>query len=130
MSKFTVLAGVLFLVLVGALVRADDPASPSTQPSGSKSGVTRVSFKPYSALTSLSQEQADKITAIHKKFLDDQRELERKANADIMALLTDDQKTELKAAHEKDLADGKAKRADMRQKMKDEKASDSKDKDK
>ena len=122
MRKFPVIAAVLLSVamLATALVRAadDSPATPATQPADAKSG-GRVSFKPYSGLTSLSADQVSKIDGIHKKFLDDQRELAKKHEADCMAVLTDAQKEELKTLHEKELADGKAKRADAKQKTKD-----------
>jgi len=118
MRKYSVItaaaAVLLSSALVGtALVRAadDTPATPSTQPTdaGGKSG-GRVSFKPYSGLTSLTSEQVEKINAVHKKFLDEERELVKKHEADCMAVLTDTQKQELKELHEKELADAKAKK--------------------
>jgi len=121
-SVVTAVAVVVMSAIVGtALVRAADetPATPSTQPSdaGGKSG-GRVGFKPYSGLTSLTSEQVEKINSIHKVYLREKDELEKKHDADIMAVLTDAQKQELKDVHEKELADGKAKRADQRQKAK------------
>jgi hypothetical protein len=126
MRKFPVIAAALLSIAVigtTALVRAADEATPpapatpapATQPvdAGAKSG-GRVSFKPYSGLTSLSSEQVERINSIHKKFLDDERELQKKHEADCIAVLSDAQKQELKDLHEKELADGKAKRAEQR----------------
>jgi Spy/CpxP family protein refolding chaperone len=126
MRKYSVITAAAVVMLSSAIVgtalvrAADEPATPSTHPSdaGGKSG-GRVSFKPYSGLTSLTSEQVEKINGIHKKFLDEERELQKKHEADCMAVLTDAQKDELKQLHEKELADGKAKRADQRQKAKD-----------
>src|SRR4051794_15235444 len=99
-------------ILGAALARADDPPavaeSPATQPAadaGGKSVAVCVSFKPYSALVSLTPDQAQKINAIHKKFLDEQRELVKRHDADCIAVLSDAQKSELKEQHEKDLAE-------------------------
>ena len=123
MRKFPVIAVVLLsaALLATAMVRAADDspaAAPTTQAGDSKSG-GRVSFKPFSGLTSLSAEQVSKIDAIHKKYLADESELKKKHEADCMAVLSDAQKEELKTLHEKELSDGKAKRADAKQKAKD-----------
>ncbi|HEX8916698.1 MAG TPA: hypothetical protein VF796_30390 [Humisphaera sp.] len=60
--------------------------------------------KPWSDLTSLTAEQKEKISAVHKKALAETNAIEKKEKEDIMALLTDAQKTELK-----ELADKKKK---------------------
>ena len=115
--------GLLSLAALGtALVRAEAPTTaPSTQPTDSASVKSdHVTIKPYSGLTDLTAEQVEKMNQIHKQYLDDRREMDRKHDADLMAVLTDAQKGELKSLHEKELADAKAKRADMRQKSKEQ----------
>ncbi len=98
MNKSIWAAAVVSALFAGALaVRADDaPAKePATKPSVKL-------FAPYSKLTDLSEDQSAKIEEIHKKFLADRKALEEKQTADIDALLTDAQKTELtKASMEK-----------------------------
>jgi Spy/CpxP family protein refolding chaperone len=65
--------------------------------------------KPYSLIeSSLTQEQKDKINAIHAEFLAEQKKLKEKEDTDIKAVLTDEQKKELDAAVEKDKASMKA----------------------
>src|SRR4051812_15937347 len=110
MRKYSVITAAAAAIMLSsavvgtALVRAadDTPAAPSTQPTdaGGKSG-GRVSFKPYSGLTSLTSEQVEKINTVHKAYLKEKDELDKKHEADCMAVLTDAQKQELKELHEK-----------------------------
>jgi len=78
------------------------PSSPSTRPSGSRL------FAPYSRMNSLTDDQKEKIHEIHRKYLDDMHELERKQTDEIAALLSEDQKKELRELEEKTSADAKA----------------------
>ena len=66
--------------------------------------------KPWSDLTTLSEDQKQKIHEIHVKALAQVNEIEKQEKADIMALLTDAQKSELKeaAAKERKTTTGKA----------------------
>lgn len=52
--------------------------------------------KPWGDLTSLTDEQRGKISAIHKKALAETNAIEKKEKDEIMALLSDAQKAELK----------------------------------
>ena len=76
--------------------------------------------KPWADLTSLNDDQKAKIYDIHQKSLADIRAIRDKEEADIMALLTDEQKAELKKNEESEKAEAKAKR--MKDKEKDEDA--------
>src|SRR5215212_1294105 len=71
--------------------------------------------KPWSDLTSLTDDQKSKINDVHQKALAQMSEIRKQEKGDIMALLTDAQKTELKdiAAKEKkeDAAKAAAKKA-------------------
>jgi hypothetical protein len=64
--------------------------------------------KPYSELKSLSPDQAEKIVAIHRKALDEINAIKDKEEKDILALLSDAQKAELKALDESDTVAKKA----------------------
>jgi len=75
--------------------RAADEKSPAADAPKEKPKATKL-FKPWSDLTSLSDEQKGKIRDIHTKFLADRKALEDKQHDDIFALLSDDQKVELK----------------------------------
>lgn len=64
--------------------------------------------QPWSWLTSLTDEQKTKINEIHKKSVEEQAKLREKEEADITALLTDEQKKELAAKKEEEAAKKKA----------------------
>jgi hypothetical protein len=68
-------------------------AKPGDKP-GAASTVKLV--KPWSDLTTLTEEQKQKIDAIHKKALAETSVINKKEKDDITALLTDAQKAELK----------------------------------
>lgn len=101
------------LVLSVAVVGRGDP---TTQPS-KDAKPAHWGFDPYNKLTTLTADQKSKITEIHHKALADRKAIDDKEEADIMALLTPDQKAEL----EKIAADRKAKSAEKRRAAKDEK---------
>jgi Spy/CpxP family protein refolding chaperone len=90
-----------FLLLLGSttLLHADDaPATqPSTQPADEPPKKVRL-FKPYSALTDLTDDQKAKIADIHKTYLAAMHAAADEQKSDIDAILTDDQKKELEAA--------------------------------
>ena len=65
--------------------------------------------KPWKDMSSLSDEQKQKIADIHRKAVQDKNVSEEREEADIMALLNDQQKSELKAMREKENVDKKAK---------------------
>lgn len=101
---------VLSMGLVAFAFGAD---APTTKPASSIKLV-----KPWSSVTSLTDDQRQKIHDIHEKANDDRKEIDSKEKADIMAVLTDEQKAELKKNHADDLADKKMSKAE---KAKDEK---------
>lgn len=65
--------------------------------------------KPWKDLSSLSEDQKKQIADIHKKANQDKQVIEERERADIMALLNDQQKGELKTMLDKEAADRKAK---------------------
>jgi Spy/CpxP family protein refolding chaperone len=95
---------------------AEKGAKPAAEakPGEAKPGAAASSavklVKPWSDLTSLTEEQKQKIDAIHKKALAETSVITKKEREDITALLTDAQKAELKelAAKAKKTAAGAA----------------------
>jgi Spy/CpxP family protein refolding chaperone len=90
--------------------------APSTRPSNTDvreegSQTTIRLFTPWSRMQSLSDDQRHKIADIHKKALADIRAIQMKQEEDIKALLTDEQKKELRDLLDKDAADRKARAA-------------------
>ena len=63
--------------------------------------------KPWNQLT-LTEEQSTKIREIHAKALAEQKAIEEREKSDIMALLTDAQRSELKALADAEAAAKKA----------------------
>ena len=78
---------------------------------GEAKGQARASrlTKPWKDMSSLTEEQKKQIAEIHRKSVQDQKVIEEREKADIMALLNDQQKSELKAMQDKETADRKAK---------------------
>jgi hypothetical protein len=68
--------------------------------------------KPWSNLASLTDEQRRQINQIHRKALEDIKAIDQRERADVMALLSDQQKAELKALEEKQAAERKIKAAE------------------
>ena len=84
-------------------------AAPDDKPKAAAKAVKLT--KPWSELTSLSDDQRQKIHDIHAKALAQINEIEKQEKADIMAVLTDAQKAELKdvaAASKKAAAEKRA----------------------
>src|SRR5438477_9827223 len=100
--KFAVPAVAALVVLAAfTFIRADDkPAAAADSKAPKNAKITA----PWNKLSSLTDEQKEKIKTIHVKFLEEQKALKEKETTDITALLTDDQKTELKSITEKDSA--------------------------
>jgi Spy/CpxP family protein refolding chaperone len=85
------------------LIAADDAgpgAAPATQPAMHHGGKNKLP-KPWSEMTDLTDDQKEKIEKIHADELAQERDLKAKEQADIEALLTDDQKAELKTLESK-----------------------------
>ncbi len=106
-------AAVTTLVFGSALavaVAADEKpkaAAPAAAPAAASTKVV----KPWSELTSLNDEQKTKIHEIHAKALAQINEIEKQEKADIMAVLTDGQKGELKELAAKEKKEAAEKRA-------------------
>lgn len=103
MHKMNWVVVVLFVASFAMVVHA---ASSTTKPTTRSSG--RL-FAPYSKMTTLTDDQKEKIEVIHKKRLAEEKELEAKEKDDIMALLSDDQKKEIHDIEDKTTTDRKAK---------------------
>jgi Spy/CpxP family protein refolding chaperone len=112
------------LLIAGSVVVWAEP--PTSQPSGmehhdgksAKAG--RWGFSPYNRLSGITDEQKQKISDIHRKANVERKAIDDKEEADIMALLTEEQKAEL----EKMNADKKAKAAEKRSDKKKEEDKD------
>jgi Spy/CpxP family protein refolding chaperone len=73
----------------------DKPAATSTEKPAKKGGAKSMRIvKPWSEMTSLSDDQKSKIADIHKKSLEEKKAIDQKEHESIMALLNDDQKAE------------------------------------
>jgi hypothetical protein len=85
----------------------------SAKPQAAGKGQARSSrlTKPWRDMSSLTDEQKKQIADIHRKAVQDKNVIEEREKADIMALLNDQQKGELKSMQEKDAAEKKAKAA-------------------
>src|SRR4051812_1163693 len=93
-----------------AVAVAADEKPKAAAPAAAPAASTKL-VKPWSELATLSDEQKTKIHDIHVKSLAQINEIEKQEKADIMAVLTDGQKNELKeiaAKEKKDAADKRA----------------------
>ena len=116
----------LAVVLLGTVgLAADEPAKPasaenarSSQGGQGASASERTAkaqprasrlTKPWRDLGSLTEEQKKQIADIHRKAVQDKNVIEEREKADIMALLNDQQKSELKSMLDKEAAERKAK---------------------
>lgn len=106
MRHIRILIGVVVLVIAAGLVLAvDEPASPKPkEPKAAKL------VQPWSELT-LTEAQQAQIFEIHQKSLAAIRDIKAKERADILALLSDEQKAELAKLEDQAKMDAKAKRA-------------------
>ena len=64
--------------------------------------------RPWRDIGSLSEDQKQQIAAIHRKAVQETNAIEEREKSEIMALLNEQQKSELKSIQEKDAADRKA----------------------
>jgi Spy/CpxP family protein refolding chaperone len=76
----------------GTALIAED--APTTAPATRPAHPAKLT-KPWSELSDLSDDQKTQIIAIHQKANQEMDAIREKERADILALLTDDQKTEL-----------------------------------
>jgi hypothetical protein len=87
--------------------KADAKADAQTA-SQSEARAVRLT-KPWKDLTSLTEDQKRKINEIHRKSTQEVKAIEQREHDDIMALLNEQQKSELTAMQEKEAAEKKAK---------------------
>ena len=99
----------LVVLLFGALTFVVLGAAPATVYSRSPRLV-----QPWTKLTTLSDEQREKIYQIHRKSRDQIRQIEAQERKDVLALLSDDQKLELVRIDENETVARKVKAAAAR----------------
>ncbi len=97
------------LMMGSVLFAADDSMAPATDTPAPTHHKSKL-IKPYSQLTGLTDDQKTQIIAAHAEYLKAEKALLAKEDADIEAILTDDQKAELKTLE----SDAKAKRKEMK----------------
>jgi Spy/CpxP family protein refolding chaperone len=102
-----IVAVVCVMFLASFAVRAEEGEKPAKKSGGAAAKVVQ----PWSKLTGLTDEQKTQIKEIHQKANDEIKVIREKENTDIMALLTDAQKEELKSLQEKEKADKKSEKA-------------------
>jgi hypothetical protein len=112
--KLRLAVGLLSMLVIGlAWARAEDTpaakpaAEADAKPAAEKRPNLRLVF-PYSQISSLSQEQKDKIIAIRVKVAEQLKALHEQETTDIMAVLTDEQKSEAKTLVEQRMSSRKA----------------------
>jgi len=104
-----VLLASVFVVADDTPTKADKkPAASAKADKAAEAKPVRLT-KPWKDLSSLSEDQKRQINQIHRKAVEETKAIEQREKADIMALLSDQQKAELTALQEKEAADKKAK---------------------
>jgi hypothetical protein len=76
---------------------------------GAKKSRSRRLVKPWSELTTLSEEQKSRIIDIHQQALEDRKAIDRRERAEIVTLLTEEQRVELQDLEDRKAADRKSK---------------------
>ena len=112
------------VLLASVFVVADDAQNKSEKASGDAKAAAAEAkgtsearpravrlTKPWSTLTSLTDDQKRQINQIHRKAVQEIRAVEQRERADVMALLNAEQKAELTALEEKEAAERKARAA-------------------
>jgi Spy/CpxP family protein refolding chaperone len=83
------------------LIAADEPATPTTQPTEAKAAKPKRLTQPWSLLKTLTPEQVTQIEKIHADSSEQIKKVQAKETDDITALLTPEQVAELKVAEAK-----------------------------
>jgi regulatory protein YycH of two-component signal transduction system YycFG len=81
---------------------------------GAKKSRSRRLVKPWSELTTLSEDQKTRIIDLHQQANEDRKAIDRREREQILAELTEPQLNELRDLEEKKSADRKAKEAKKR----------------
>ena len=122
----TLLALAASTMLAGAAFAEGDapdkkPDAPKAEKKEAKAKPIKL-IQPYSLIeASLTAEQKEKLNKIHQEALEETKKVREKEETDSMAVLTDAQKAEIKAAQEKHEAEMKAKKAGGAEKKSDDK---------
>jgi hypothetical protein len=90
----------------GAAAAGEARAGATQQPAARKVRLTQ----PWKNMTSLTDEQKAQIAAVHRKAVQEIKQIEQRERAEIMALLSDSQKAELQAITDKAAAERKARK--------------------
>src|SRR5436305_9409516 len=98
-GKWTIVSVVAVLMSASLLIAADEGAAPAAPPEAHHHPARLT--KPWSEISSLTDAQKSKIEEIHGQALEQEKEIRAKEQAQIEAVLTDEQKAELKSAAEK-----------------------------
>ena len=85
---------------------AEEKAAPATP---KKARAVRLT-KPWSEMTSLTDEQKTQIAEIHRKAVEEKKQVEQREEAAILAVLNDAQRTEVEALKSKSTTDRKMKK--------------------
>lgn len=110
-SMLTLMLG-LAILAPATRVHAEDPATDKKEEKKDDKAKTAVKgprmWGIWAKLTTLSPETKIKIKEIHDKALDEKKAIDNKEEADILALLSDEQKLELQKVKEDEAAAKKA----------------------
>jgi len=87
---------------------------PSDAAEGARKPRSRRLVKPWSELTTLSEDQKTQILDLHQQALEDRKAIDRREREQILSLLTEAQQIELRDLEQKKAADRKAKEAQRR----------------
>jgi hypothetical protein len=112
--------GVVFMMTVA--LRAQDEATPAADKQDKKEAKAEEKqakkeirlTQPWRRITGLSEDQKTQIAEIHKKATDEIKAIQEREKNEIMALLTEEQKTELKTLMDTEAADRKMKAAERK----------------
>ena len=118
-TSFAVLCVMLALTLA---LRADNAAAPAADKQEAKEAKAEAReakkevrlTQPWRRLSNLSEDQRVKIAEIHKKAIADIKEIEAREREEIMALLSEEQKTELKTLLDTESAERKMRAAERK----------------
>ena len=120
MSRWITSFAVLCVMLAFTLaLRADNAAAPAADKQEAKEAKEAKAkevrlTQPWRRLSNLSEDQRVKIAELHKKAVADIKEIEAREREDIMALLSEEQRTELKTLMETESADRKMRAAERK----------------
>ena len=115
-TAFTLFAAAAFAVGVpSAALLAADEAKPAAAEEKSAAGKPKKAkaarlTKPWKDMTSLTDEQKTQIAEIHRKAVEEIKQVEQREEAAIMAILNDAQRTEVEGLKAKSTTDRKMKK--------------------